>query len=78
MKLEVRHVHGTIRLDLTCTNVHELQQLQRFVELLNGKPLDKENVASNSIFDMVVRIESAGFDDKGRVESIAIEGPPRC
>lgn len=75
MRLEVREVNGTVRLDVTCTNAHELLLLRRFVEMLNGGPLDKQNVASNPVFDRPIRIESVGFDANGNVESAAFEGP---
>jgi len=78
MKVQVRHVHGTVRLDLAGENADDFQQIRAFVEALNGKPIDKDNVAGNPVFDLPVRVESVGFDGDGSVESIAIEGPLRC
>ena len=78
MKIETRHMHGTVRLDLTGENAEEWRQIRAFVEALNGGPLSKDLDAKDPVFDLPVRVESVGFDDDGSIESIAIEGPLRC
>ena len=77
MKIEARHIHGTVRLDLTGETADEFRQIRAFVEALNGGPVTA-NGKKNPVFDLPVRVESVGFDGDGNVESIAIRGPLRC
>ena len=77
MKIEVRHIHGTVRLDLTGETAEEFQSIRAFVEALNGGPV-APNGKKHPVFDLPVRIESIGFDGDGSIESVAIEGPLRC
>ena len=77
MKIEVRHIHGTVRLDLAGETAEEFRQIRAFVEALNGGPVIA-NGRKNPVFDLPVRVESVGFDGDGSIESIALEGPLRC
>lgn len=81
MKIEVREVNGAVRMDLTGENAREWAKLREFVELLNGKPIDKGSAIAltapvNPVLDASLRVESVGFDGDGSIESIAIEGVP--
>ena len=75
MLLEVRNVNGAVRLDLTAENPHELTEIRKFVEALNDGPVDTK-AEDHPFLDAQLRVESAGFDEAGLVESVAIEARP--
>ena len=78
MKIEARHIHGTVRLELVGENAHDWQQLRAFVEALNGGPVNVASGEKNPVFSLPVHVEDVGFDGDGDIESIALEGPLRC
>ena len=69
MKIEVRTVNGSVRLDLVAETERERQGLQLFVETTNGGPF-KNGVVPRCL-DIFLRIESVGFD-MDDIESIAL------
>ena len=73
MKLEVKNVFGSIRLELTIEDGEERALLKEFIDALNGEPVDVtgEQVAA-ALYERKLVVESLGFDGLG-IDSIAIE-----
>jgi len=70
MKINVRRVNGSLRLELDAETVSEAAGLSKFIDALNGGTIkeDEDNIA----FDRALRVESVGIGIEA-LNSIAIE-----